>query len=101
MSFKILYKCYKKVTTKEHICLLSESLSLQLKMYSAKYEVILINEFSFFLSKNIVFRGWEIEGEQAYISSSYQDLNFTETVAFSEHHFYGIMINERSNNRKI
>ena len=47
MSYKILHKCHKKVMTKEHMCLFAESLSLQLKMYYAIYEVIYIDEFSF------------------------------------------------------
>ena len=53
------------------------------------------------LQENRVFRGWRIKWEPEHISSGYQDLTFTATVAFSEHHFYGIMINESANNSEI
>ena len=48
-----------------------------------------------------VFRGWATRGKPAYILSDYQDLSFTAIVACSEQHFYGVMLNESTNNSEL
>ena len=47
------------------------------------------------------FRGWAVKGKPAYVPSNYQNLSFTAIVAFSEQHFYGVMVNENTNNSDL
>ena len=56
---------------------------------------------SAFLLGNRVYRGWALKRKPAYISLDYQDASFTLIVAFSEYNFYGIMLNQSSNDSKI
>ena len=44
-----------------------------------------------------VYRGWGYKGKHSGILVSSKDLSSSATIAFSELHFYGILINENSN----
>ena len=44
-----------------------------------------------------VNRGWDYKGRHSGIFENYKDLSFSAIIAFLEQHFYGILINEDSN----
>ena len=44
-----------------------------------------------------IYRGWGYKGKHSEILVSSKDLSFSATIAISVLHFYGILINENSN----